>query len=178
MRAEFQQILKGGCLIEGEFVADGETAATKEGCGGSCYCEYGRVVCSDSYSSMRNSDSTGMKETQSVPECSKETNDGSHHLDYYCKPEYENPEACGKEPVCCEALISSCLACAANMSEEDYCEQNPFTAGCTFSSVSSFARMSEEQCDNTGGGGDDNTKSELLQQLLEANGKIADANAE
>merc|ERR1711935_721556 len=111
------------------------------------------------------------------PECSKETNDGSHHLDYYCKPEYENPEACGKEPVCCEALISSCLACAANMSEEDYCEQNPFTAGCTFSSVSSFARMSEEQCDNTGGGGDDNTKSEL-QQLLEANGKITDANAE
>ena len=125
VRAEFQRILEGGCLIEGEFVADGETPATNAGCGGSCVCDYGRVVCSDSYSSMSNGTSTDMKETQG-------------------NLQHENPEKCGEEPVCCEAMISSCLACAAKMSEEEYCEQNPFTAGCTFSSLNSFARITEE----------------------------------
>ena len=74
---------------------------------------------------MSNGTSTDMKETQG-------------------NLQHENPEKCGEEPVCCEAMISSCLACAAKMSEEEYCEQNPFTAGCTFSSLNSFARITEE----------------------------------
>jgi hypothetical protein len=33
-------------------------------------------------------------------------------------------------PQCCKALVASCLACAAGVTEAEYCEQNPGTVGC------------------------------------------------
>ena len=34
------------------------------------------------------------------------------------------------DKVCCQALKSSCLACAAGQKEQEYCEMNPTTTGC------------------------------------------------
>ena len=34
------------------------------------------------------------------------------------------------DKVCCQALKSSCLACAAGQKEQEYCEMNPTTSGC------------------------------------------------
>tara|TARA_B100000482_G_C12596779_1_gene293645 strand:- start:426 stop:1088 length:663 start_codon:yes stop_codon:yes gene_type:complete len=33
-------------------------------------------------------------------------------------------------PVCCQALIASCLACAEEVTVEEYCEGNPDVSGC------------------------------------------------
>ena len=183
---EFQQIVDGGCLIEGEFFENGETAVTKEGCGGSCYCEYGNVYC-DSYRSKTSvaaaaaavgSDSIDETDSTVSADCSTSTSENS---DDQCKqkPQFENPEECGEETNgCCEAMISSCLACAAGMGEEEYCDQNPFTTGCTFGNLMSFARFSEEeqQCNTTNTTSD--TESMLLQQLLDANAAIAELQAQ
>lgn len=39
-------------------------------------------------------------------------------------------EAPEPEQVCCKALIASCLACTQNVTEEEYCAENPDTVGC------------------------------------------------
>ena len=41
------------------------------------------------------------------------------------EPEPEEPETPAR--VCCDAMFSSCLACKANITEEEYCVQNPET---------------------------------------------------
>ena len=45
-----------------------------------------------------------------------------------CDSFCENPEP--ETPVCCRALIASCLSCTQNMTEEEYCAENPETVGC------------------------------------------------
>jgi len=48
-------------------------------------------------------------------------------------PPSETPSPTRKEEqsaLCCKALSSQCLACAANMTESEYCYQYPYTIGC------------------------------------------------
>merc|ERR1719323_2635605 len=42
-------------------------------------------------------------------------------------------DGCKSQPVekaCCRAMTAQCLACAAGVTEEEYCVQNPATDGC------------------------------------------------
>lgn len=57
-------------------------------------------------------------------DCSGECVDAGT-CDAFCAPPAE-PEA----QVCCKALIASCLSCVQNVTEEEYCAENPDTVGC------------------------------------------------
>ena len=47
-------------------------------------------------------------------------------------------------PVCCEALNAQCLACAAGLTEAEYCAKHPGTPGCKIiEPVCAFARCAE-----------------------------------
>ncbi len=51
-----------------------------------------------------------------------------------------------EEPDCCKALIASCLACTQNVTEEEYCAENPDTVGCPEQIIDS-----ENALENTSG---------------------------
>lgn len=44
------------------------------------------------------------------------------------------------KPVCCRAMTATCLACAAEISIDDYCKENPKTVGCA-----NFQNLSTEK---------------------------------
>lgn len=60
--------------------------------------------------------------------------------------ETDEPTQESNSQICCQAMTASCLACQANMTIEEYCEENPETAGCE--ELNEEADLNQEEVDN------------------------------